>query len=206
MTHSDAPTSDTPTGDDHARDRLLRAACDLLTELPLDEITVRRIAERAGLVHSLVTRHYGSRQRLLTVAISRSLIDLAARIRAAPNVHVALESAFDQVMHSRELTSSINIATVASTDVEDEARGFPVADAFAGHLTALGVDPRRAQELAGTVTLMIFSWAGAEHRSLAMTGHANDPVAGRAAFVHTLDALIRSSVAEVTSVRTGATR
>jgi hypothetical protein len=39
-----------------------------------------------------------------------------------------------------------------------------------------------------------------------MTGHADDPVAGRAAFVHTLDALIRSSVAEVTSVRTGATR
>ena len=55
MNHDHTTTSNAAGAEDHARDRLLAAAHELLTEAPLNEITVRRIAERAGVAHSLIT-------------------------------------------------------------------------------------------------------------------------------------------------------
>lgn len=189
----DNATSDAgpaPARPDHARDRLLTAARELLSQAPMDTITVRMIAERAEAGHTLITRYYGSRRRLLTIAIGITLIELAQQIEAAPDAHAAVRSTFHHVLQSRELTSAINVATLDSAEQTD----FPVVDALARHLSSAGATLARARERAATLTLMIFAWAAAEPRWLKMAHHADDPTTGRYQFQRTLLALVDDAI------------
>jgi len=157
----------------------------------MNTITVRMIAERAGVGHTLITRYYGSRGRLLTIAIGITLMELAHQIAAAPDVHAAVRSTFHQVLQSRELTSAINVASLDSVEQTDD---FPVSDAFATQLSSAGATPERARERAATLTLMIFAWAAAEPRWLAMAHHADDPTTGRYEFQRTLLTLVDEAI------------
>lgn len=69
-----------------ARGRLEAAAQALLDEeLSPDRITVRALAERAGVALGLVNYHFGSKDRLLSSVIGRRMAALAND--AAPGVH-----------------------------------------------------------------------------------------------------------------------
>ncbi len=183
-------------GSDPARQRLLVAARELLAEVPITGITVRMIAERAGVGHALITRYYGSRARLLTIAIGMTLVDLAADIADAPDAHAAIRRAFDRVLGSRELTAAINVVVLETEEVE-EREGFPIVEALTAHLEAAGAPPAAARRTAATLTLMIFAWAGAEARWLRMSGHADDPTTGRYEFQQTLLALADRAAEQV---------
>ena len=53
------------------RERLIVAATELLAERPTGGVTVRDIADRAGLHHSLIHRHFGGKEQLLKVVTAR---------------------------------------------------------------------------------------------------------------------------------------
>lgn len=68
---------DSPTGQDHntrtsdseeTRQRLLRAAAELIAELGWGRVTTRAVATRAGLPHGAVSYHFRGKQELLTEA------------------------------------------------------------------------------------------------------------------------------------------
>ena len=175
-----------------ARDRLLVAAHELLTEVPLERITVRTIAARAGVGHALITRYYGSRAGLLTAAIGSTLIAMKDDIAHAPDIHTAVRGAFHRVLENPELAAAISIVTTQSRAVE-RSEGFPMVTALAAHLEAAGASPARARARAATIINMIFSWVGIEDRWLRMGGHP-DAITGRYDFLQTLLELVDSAI------------
>ncbi len=58
------------------KDRLLRAAADLVAELGWGRVTTRAIAERADLPHGTVSYHFNSKQELLIEAVLRAVEDV----------------------------------------------------------------------------------------------------------------------------------
>ena len=186
-------TSQPAIGPAPARDRLLAAARELLAEVPVERITVRTIAARAGVRHATITHHYGSRAGLLAIAIGATLIDLADAITHAPDIHTAVRGAFHHLLQQPGLTSAIGVVTMGSNTVE-QREGFPVVDAFTAHLEAAGAPPERARDRAATITMMIFGWVGAEARWLRMGGHADDPTTGRYEFLQTLLGVVDDAI------------
>jgi AcrR family transcriptional regulator len=175
-----------------ARDRLLVAARDLLTELPVERITVRTIAARAGVGHALITRYYGSREGLLTIAIGATLITMADEIAAAPDIRVAVRDTFQSVLENARLAAAISTITTQSRAVE-QSEGFPMVTALAAHLEVAGASPARARARAATIINMIFGWVGTESRWLRMGGHA-DPTTGRYDFLQTLLGVVDDTI------------
>lgn len=55
-------------GPGHTRERLLRAAAELIAELGWGRVTTRALAERADLPHGAVSYHFRGKQELLTEA------------------------------------------------------------------------------------------------------------------------------------------
>lgn len=53
------------------RERLIVAATELMGERPASSVTVREIAEHAGLHHSLIHRHFGGKDALLREVLAR---------------------------------------------------------------------------------------------------------------------------------------
>jgi len=67
-----------PASTTSARDLILDALTDLLSELPSDEITTREIAERAGVSQPTVYRHFPDRNALLEGLGDRIVVIAAA--------------------------------------------------------------------------------------------------------------------------------
>lgn len=57
---------------DETRNRLIQAVMELLPDHPVDVLSVRDIALRAGVNHGLVHRHFGSKEALVREALSRT--------------------------------------------------------------------------------------------------------------------------------------
>lgn len=57
---------------DETKERLIQAVIDLLPERPADALSVRDIAQRAGVNHGLVHRHFGSKEALVREALGRA--------------------------------------------------------------------------------------------------------------------------------------
>lgn len=63
-----------------ARDRIIRAAQDILEEVPdTDQVTVRDIAQRAGVGTGLVNYHFKSKDALLGIAIGDTMEQIIKR-------------------------------------------------------------------------------------------------------------------------------
>lgn len=68
--------------DTDARNRLLKAAIDILDEEPdVSRITVRRLAERAGVGIGLINYHFQSKDRLLNEAVNVRMSQMAEEFR-----------------------------------------------------------------------------------------------------------------------------
>ena len=64
----DNPVSRRTTTSDETRQRLLRAAAELIAEVGWGRVTTRAVATRAGLPHGTVSYHFHGKQELLTEA------------------------------------------------------------------------------------------------------------------------------------------
>ncbi|WGH77325.1 choline-binding transcriptional repressor BetI [Jannaschia ovalis] len=64
------------------RDALIRAAIDEIAEGAGRDVTVARIAKRAGMSPALAHHYFGSKDRMLLAAMRRVLSDFGAEVRA----------------------------------------------------------------------------------------------------------------------------
>ena len=64
-----------------ARQALLLAARELMTEKGLPAVTVREIAERAGVQAALVNYHFGGKEGLLRSVVDSVMTEMAQRIQ-----------------------------------------------------------------------------------------------------------------------------
>ncbi len=64
-------TSRKPHGKDETKDAILRAADELFGLKSPDSVTVRELADRAGVNHALVHRHFGTKDQVLREVLQR---------------------------------------------------------------------------------------------------------------------------------------
>ncbi|OEF97101.1 TetR/AcrR family transcriptional regulator [Desulfuribacillus alkaliarsenatis] len=69
-----------------ARDRIIKAAIDILAEVDdVDKITVRQIAERANVGVGLINYHFNSKNKLLSIAVSDYMASMAVSLVTSGN-------------------------------------------------------------------------------------------------------------------------
>ncbi len=83
-------------------DRLVRAATVLLAEQPASMVTVRKIAARAGVHHSMIHRHFGSKDALMLEALAGLSMRYCEAVASIPvteaNPSAGFLSAFEHIV------------------------------------------------------------------------------------------------------------
>ena len=67
------------------KDRILKVAAELFAESGIKAVSIRRIAEEAGINHALIIRYFGSKDNLVTEILHREISSLTALFPAQPN-------------------------------------------------------------------------------------------------------------------------
>jgi len=73
-------------GDQEARNRIIKAAIEILDEVSdVERVTVRQVAERANVGIGLINYHFQTKDNLLKIAIEGSLANMATNLTAPGN-------------------------------------------------------------------------------------------------------------------------
>lgn len=144
---------------DAVRADLIRATRELLAERTARTITVRAIAERADVQHSLITRHFGSKQALLAAAVGEVAGEYADAVATADDVTTSYTEAL------RHLRRAPAAGMVLTTD-DEHRQGEGPAARYPGmtlHLQALldagAPDDLRTRVLAGLLESTVIGWS-----------------------------------------------
>lgn len=155
-------------------ERLVVAAAELLAEIGPRSMTVRAIAERAGVNHGLVHHYFGGKDGLVRAAMTRLVMDHAERARSRAKggpLPVAL-GLVDDPEYLRAIVRTVldDEMSLARTELE---LGVSVPRAALGHIAS-----RRGQDepdmetraLLGLGMAMEMGWAALEPFICAVTG------------------------------------
>jgi AcrR family transcriptional regulator len=138
---------------------LLHATVELLAERPAGQVTVRAIAERAGVQHSMVARHFGSKAELIAAAVESVASRYATVVASASD---PAEGFVLGLQHLRDspTTALVLAAPAAVRGGGDEHERFP---GFAAHLRAMldagQPDDERTKVLAGLSISLVIAWS-----------------------------------------------
>lgn len=118
------------------REEILQAAEELLAERMPSEVSVRDVAERAGVQHSVVHRHFATKDRLLTEVVKRTAASYADAIADGDDPARGFVAGMAYMAdHPGNFTALAR--AVASADVRDGIDRFP---GFAAHMRRLDPD------------------------------------------------------------------
>jgi AcrR family transcriptional regulator len=175
---------------------LVDATVELLSEQPLDTVTVRAIATRAGVQHSLITRHFTSKDELVAVALGR----LTSAYR---EVVEGGDDATDGYLRGLDHLRANPTAAVAMTAGGSVRSGSSPADRFPGYAAHLeqvvaagAVDDDHTRIVAGVALALVAGWTFIEPLVLAAgdLGHL-DPDAVQAEVAGIVTRLIERETA-----------
>lgn len=184
-----------PTGRSDAdtrREAILDAATELMAARPITDISVREIAARAGVAHTMIYRHIGSKQDLERAVVDRTVNEVLAFARPNPAGALAgFERLIETLLRRRE---SLLVLTHSLLTADGAARNADRAPVMALLLDALhtDIDARRAagqpqptpafpplspEVAVGAVAALVMGWVAFEPRIRAGTGLTETPVA-----------------------------
>ncbi len=138
---------------------LLAATVSLLAERLPAAISVRDIAARANLQHSLINRHFGTKDQLIAEAIDALTTEYAAAVSVADT---PVDSYLLALSHLRaNLTAALALGRDRAAPVDaDEGRQFP---GYATHLQLLlaagAPDNDHTRLVAGFLLALVAGWA-----------------------------------------------
>lgn len=119
------------------REEILQAAEELLSERTPSEVSVRDVAERAGVQHSVVHRHFETKDRLLAEVVKRTAASYAEAIATSDDPAEGFIAGMDYMADHRPAFTAL-ARTVASQEVRDDVDRFP---GFAIHMQRLAPGP-----------------------------------------------------------------
>lgn len=90
-----APTSEPARRERGAADAILEAAGELFMDASPSKVTLRDVAERAGVNYGLIHRHFGTKEALLTARFRQLTAYGATHIRKSVDAVDATEALFD---------------------------------------------------------------------------------------------------------------
>jgi len=123
---------------EEVQERILAAATDLFgTRLPAN-VTVRDIADRAGVQHSLVHRHFKTKDRLLAEVVSRTIQDYADVVAQASDPTEGFVLGMNHIAENPAGFLALASARIGQTRLEQRRPSFPGAALHRQQLKAAG--------------------------------------------------------------------
>lgn len=119
----------------------MEAASELVSQRPPSAVTARDIADRAGLNHSLIYRHFGTKDRLITEVATRFSLGYLEAVRSGRDPIDGFGKAFDYMMQGK---GGLSVFAHLLISGDDAARpgGYPGLDLHATQIEgALGERP-----------------------------------------------------------------
>ena len=151
-----------PVGRVEVMEAVLEAATDLFAERGPDAVTVREVADRAGVNHALIHRHYGTKEELLRVVLSKAIERMAGVARDTSNTG---EDIREVIAALRREESSIRLlawALLSGYPIEQVWPEYPafqkVQSVLAEEQAASGADGEDPRVAVATGTAMLFGW------------------------------------------------
>jgi AcrR family transcriptional regulator len=155
---------------DQVKSDLVDATIDLLSERLPSQVTVREIAERAGVQHSMITRHFGSKAALVAEAVGSVASGYAAAVAAADGPDAGFVAGL-QHLRSSPASGLVLAAPAAARAGEDEAERFPGVAAHLRQLLESGEpDDERTRLLAGMSISLVIAWSAMRATALDAVG------------------------------------
>lgn len=151
MTRDRTTRSDTarPRGSQEAKSAILNAAIALFTERGPASVSIRDIAERAGVNHGLVFRHFGTKQQLIGAVLDhldQLVYDTIAAGGPELDWAISLQS---------QLVAQASLAGYAPGDLQSH---FPGVALLITRLMSQGAGPDEAKERAAHIVALQLSW------------------------------------------------
>jgi AcrR family transcriptional regulator len=140
------------------RQDILDATIALLSERPLHDVSVRDIATRAGVQHSLVTRHFGSKDALIAHAVATVASEYAGAVAATDDDAAGYLNALRH-LEGRPFTAFVLTVPSSGREGETAAERFPGFAAHLEWLRAAGApDDLHTRVAAGMALGMVAAW------------------------------------------------
>jgi AcrR family transcriptional regulator len=151
--------------------RILDAAQELFAKHGPAAVTVRQVAEKAGVTHALVHKYFGSKDDLIRAVVDRVDVRRTATARSAESLRDAYQTALPAVMLQRDHSMMLVRSAMAGTEyvsLAERIRTTGAMVALARKTAASGahpsppprdIDPR---VLVSAISAMILGWASVE--------------------------------------------
>jgi AcrR family transcriptional regulator len=107
------------------QDAILRAAAELFAERPPSRVTIRDVAARAGVNHSLVHRHYGTKDNLLRAVMQLGSTDYSKHIDELTDPAAAFKAGFAFAAAGDPVAAATARALLDGTIRPREGQGYP---------------------------------------------------------------------------------
>ncbi len=154
-----------------AKEALAEAAAELFAERGPARVTVREVADRAGVNHGLVHYYFGSKEGLVAAALGACVDAVAAELEGAPDPVRLFAPGSASARHGR-LLAQILLEGGEPGRLQGD---FPAMRALVDAQTARGVAPAVAGERAALVIALVLGWQLYEPFLVAAAGAASAP-------------------------------
>ena len=118
--------SKAPYGRDEVKKAILDATQKLLLKKSPNQITVREIAEAAGIKHPLIHRHFGTKEDVIVAVHERSIAKAAQKVAGIENLEGNLGAFFEAVKKNKFRHIAISRAMLDGVLPDIILDGFPV--------------------------------------------------------------------------------
>ena len=150
---------------------ILDAAEELFATRNPNEVTVREVAERAGVSHALVHQYVGTKEELLNAVIQRVATDRAATVKRSPTLPKAVRELATEVLTNRVYTKTVVRSAMDGVEyvsLKDRIATGHALIKLAGETAASGAKPGPAPHgidnnvLAAAISSLLFGWGAIE--------------------------------------------
>jgi AcrR family transcriptional regulator len=150
-----------PRGRDETMTAVLAAAAELFAERSPSQVSIREIAERAHVNHSLVHRHFGTKAELHAAVIKQSSREYVQRIDSTQDPAQAFREGFLYGAEERPEAAATARAVTDGYTPTDGERSFPMMTRHVALLEAAvaanGTTPRHSPAVIAAAGLALMS-------------------------------------------------
>ena len=153
-----------PVGRAEVMEAVRDAATDLFAERGPDAVTVREVADRAGVNHALIHRHFGTKEELLRVVLTGAIERMAAVAQHTTNTGEDIREVVGAMRREEPAIRLLGWALLAGYPIE---RVWPEYPAFQKVQSVLSDEQERSggrgdredpRVVVATGTALMFGW------------------------------------------------
>lgn len=163
-TRPDHAENGRPVGRAEVMEAVREAATDLFAERGPDAVTVREVADRAGVNHALIHRHFGTKEELLRVVLAGAIERMAAVAQHTSNTGDDIREIVSAMRREEPAIRLLGWALLAGYPIEQVWPEYP---AFKKVQTVLTDEQQRSggrgdredpRVVVATGTALLFGW------------------------------------------------